>query len=907
MGKTLVIVESPTKARTIEKFLGSDYEIMASYGHIRDLPGNAAEIPLELKKQKWTRIGIDVEHDFAPLYIIPPEKEKRVKELQRAVKDATEILLATDEDREGESISWHLLEVLKPKVPVKRMVFHEITKSAIQEALKHPREIDSHLVHAQETRRIIDRLYGYTVSPLLWKKMGPRLSAGRVQSVAMRLLVQRERERMLFKTANFWDLKAEFSNFASKTKPEIFEAELTHIDSKRVATGKDFEQHTGLLKDKNEVVHLNNEDALKLRDRLLQATPKVTSIETKPYTQRPLPPFTTSTLQQDGSRKLGYAARRTMQIAQMLYENGFITYMRTDSTNLSQEAIDGSRNLIAREFGKEYVPTEPRIYKTKVKNAQEAHEAIRPAGSEFAHPDSVRAKLGTEAFKLYDLIWKRMLACQMKDAVGTRVVVSIEVDNTRFRASGKTIDFAGYLRAYVEGFDDPDAELADQEKILPKMFEGEALKTEKLEALGHDTQPPARFTEGSLIKELERLGIGRPSTWATIVDVVLSRAYAFKKGTALVPTFLAQALTGLMEKNFTNLMDYEFTAKLEDDLDAIARGEAENIGYLKKFYFGNGHPGLQTMVENGEKNIDPREVNGLPLGVNAEGKTIEIRIGRYGPFITNGEDRASVPDSIAPDELNLEVALKVLEDAKKGPQSLGEFDGKAVYLKKGRFGPYLQLGEMVEGEDKPKMTSLLPGMKPEEVDYDIAVKLLQLPKTLGIHPETGEEIILFNGRYGPYVKCGKDNRTVPIEEMPPLTLTLDQAIELFSRQKTRGGKTIAKSKILKALGEHPTSKKPIVIKDGKYGAYITDGETNATLPEGIDPEQFTIAEALTLLETRAAMGSRKKKRGAAPSKKAAPVAKSKVVKEAKPEVEKKTSAASKKKNAKTEDKVRLDK
>jgi DNA topoisomerase-1 len=896
MVKTLVIVESPTKARTIEKFLGSDYEVMASYGHVRDLPGNASEIPLAIKKEKWTRLGINVDKDFDPLYIIPSEKEKRVKELQRAMKDADEILLATDEDREGESISWHLLEVLQPKVPVKRLVFHEITKSAIQESLRSTREIDTNLVRAQETRRIIDRLYGYSVSPLLWKKMGPRLSAGRVQSVAMKLLVDRERERMRFKTANFWDLKAQFETISKQQNVESFEAELTHVSGKRVATGKDFDANTGLLKDNDDIVHLKNEDAIKLRDRLLKATPQVSQIETKPYSQKPSPPFTTSTLQQEASRKLGFAARRTMQVAQMLYENGYITYMRTDSTNLSEEAINGSRNLITREFGKEFIPTEPRIYKTKVKNAQEAHEAVRPAGSDFTHPDTVKAKLGIEAFKLYDLIWKRMLACQMKDATGTRVVVSIELDSTRFRASGKTIEFPGFLRAYVEGFDDPDAELADQERILPKMVEGESLKTEKLDAIGHDTQPPARFTEGSLIKELERLGIGRPSTWATIVDVVLSRSYAFKKGTALIPTFLAQALTGLMEKNFTNLMDYEFTAKLEDDLDAIARGEAENISYLRKFYFGNGHPGLQAMVENGEKTIDPREVNGLPLGQSEDGRTVEIRIGRFGPFITDGENRASVPDSIAPDELNLSVAIKVLEDAKKGPQSLGEIDGKPAYLKKGRFGPYLQLGDMVEGEEKPKMSSLLPNQKPDEVTFEIAKKLLELPKSLGNHPELGEEIILSNGRYGPYVKCGKDNRTIPMEEFPPLALTLEQAIDLFSRQKTRGGRTVQQSKIIKELGVDNQSKKKIVIKSGKYGDYVTDGETNATLPEGVDIEQFTIVEALALIESRAAAGGRKKKGGA---KKAAAPKEAKPVKEKK-EVVKKAPAKKKAKKADTE-------
>lgn len=867
MGKKLVIVESPTKARTIEKFLGKDFEVMASYGHVRDLPNNAAEIPPEIKKEKWSRLGVNVDDNFTPLYIIPSEKEKRVKEIQKALKNADELLLATDEDREGESISWHLLDVLKPKVPVKRLVFHEITKAAIAEAIQSPRDIDENLVRAQETRRIIDRLYGYSVSPLLWKKVGPRLSAGRVQSVAMRLLVERERERIRFVSATFWDLKAQFSKSGSDLPSDQFEAELTHVGQKRVALGKDFDPNSGKLKNNDDVIHLIGDAAVKLKEKLLKATPKVLQIETKPYTTKPSPPFTTSTLQQEASRKLGFAARRTMQVAQMLYENGFITYMRTDSTNLSEEALTGSRKLIASEFGSEFVYPEPRIYKTKVKNAQEAHEAIRPAGEDFAHPEAVRSRLGTEAFKLYDLIWKRMLACQMKDAAGTRVVVQIEVEDARFRASGKTIDFPGFLRAYVEGYDDPDAELAEQERILPKLAQGEALDTKSLEALEHFTQPPPRYTEGSLIKELERLGIGRPSTWATIVDVVLSRDYAFKKGTALVPTFLAQALTALMENNFKVLMDYEFTAKLEDDLDAIARGEAENISYLRKFYFGNGHPGLQKLVENGEKNIDPRAVNGLPLGSDAEGRTVEVRIGRFGPFISNGEDRASVPDSIAPDELNLEVALKVLEEARKGPQALGTHDGLPVYLKKGRFGPYIQQGDMVEGGEKPKMCSLLPGMKPEDVTFEVAKELLKFPKTIGKLEENGEDVIVLNGRYGPYIKCGTDNRTIPLEEFSPTTLTIEQAKELFSRPKTRGGRTSSQPKTIKTLGEHPDTKAAVVIKSGRYGLYVTDGDVNASLPEGSDHEVLTLPDALALLEARAAKGGGKKRRGA---KKAAP-------------------------------------
>lgn len=858
MKKKLVIVESPTKARTIEKFLGKEFEVMASYGHVRDLPNNAAEIPAQYKKEKWSRLGINLDDDFTPLYIIPSEKEKRVKEIQKAVKDSEELLLATDEDREGESISWHLVEVLKPKVPVKRLVFHEITKSAIAESIRNPRAIDENLVKAQETRRIVDRLYGYTVSPLLWKKMGPRLSAGRVQSVAMKLLVERERERISFRSATYWDLKGVFQK-----NSDPFDVELTHVGGKRVAIGKDFEPNTGKLKETDSVVHLTDESAPMLRERLLGKTPKVAQIETKPYSTKPSPPFTTSTLQQEASRKLGFAARRTMQVAQMLYENGFITYMRTDSTNLSQEALDGAKKLIISEFGSEFASAEVRVYKTKVRNAQEAHEAIRPAGEDFAHPTAVRDKLGVEAWKLYDLIWKRMLACQMKDATGTRVSVQIELDDCKFRASGKTIDFPGFLRAYVEGFDDPEAELADQERILPKMAEGDQLQIASLEALEHMTQPPARYTEGSLIKELERLGIGRPSTWATIVDVVLSRMYAFKRGTALIPTFLATALTGLLEQNFDTLMDYEFTAKLEDDLDAISRGEAENVQYLKKFFYGNGHPGLQDLVTRGEQTIDPRIVNGIPIGTDSEGRTVEVRIGRYGPFITNGEDRSSVPDSIAPDELSLQRAIDILIEAKKGPESLGAHPeaGLPVYLKKGRFGPYIQLGDMVEGGEKPKMASLLPGISPDQVDLELAIKLLSLPKSLGIHPELKEEVFVFNGRFGPYIKCGTDNRTIPLDEFSPLEMTMEQAQELLSRQKTRGGRSIAKPKNLKDLGKHPTSDAPVVIKSGRYGPYVTDGETNASLPSGTEPDDVTLDLAVSLLEARVAAGGGKKKKG----------------------------------------------
>jgi len=853
MPKRLVIVESPTKARTIEKFLGKDYEVLASYGHIRDLPNNAAEIPESVKKEKWSRIGINIEKEFEPLYVIPDKKKKQVSELKKALKDADELLLATDEDREGESISWHLLEVLNPKIPTKRLVFHEITKEAIKHALDSTREIDQSLVKAQETRRIVDRLFGYSVSPLLWKKMKPKLSAGRVQSVAIRLLVERERERIKFKAATFWDLAGLFSKKGSNELSDQFEAELTHVGGKRVASGKDFDPHTGKIDAKADVVLLDNERAQKLKEQLLTQKAVVTSVEEKPYTQKPSPPFTTSTLQQEGSRKLSFSARRTMQVAQVLYENGFITYMRTDSTTLSEEALSGARNLIERDFGKEFLYPEPRIYKTKVRNAQEAHEAIRPAGAEFTPMQTVMAKLGPEAFKLYELIWKRTIASQMKDASGMRIGVHVNCGDGTFRASGKTIEFPGFLRAYVEGSDDPDSDLADREKILPKLSKDEVLDLKSIETLEHTTQPPARFTEGSLIKELERLGIGRPSTWATIVDLVLSRDYAFKKGTALVPTFLASAVIGLMERYFTHLVDYEFTARLEDDLDAISRGEAEDRSYLQQFYFGNGHPGLQTLVKGGEEKIDPRDVCGVPIGTDEGGKNIEVRIGRWGPFISDGEHRAGLPDMVAPDELSMERAQQLLADAAKGPETLGNDPATSlpIYLKKGRFGPYIQLGDMVEGGDKPKMASLLSGMLPGEVTFETALALLSLPRSLGKHPETGEDILAANGRYGPYIRAGTDTRSIPSDDgMTPLSITLEQAVEILKQPKRRGRQSTPKS--LREIGPHPVSQAMISLKSGRYGPYVTDGTINASLHRGMDPQSISVQDAVNLLDARAA-------------------------------------------------------
>jgi DNA topoisomerase-1 len=891
MSKRLVIVESPTKARTIEKFLGKDFEVLASYGHVRDLPNSAAEIPAAIKKQKWSRLGVNVDSEFSPLYIVPSDKEKRVNELKRAVKNASEVYLATDEDREGESISWHLLEVLEPKVPVKRLVFHEITKKAIEESLSNARTIDENLVKAQETRRIIDRLYGYSVSPLLWKKMVPRLSAGRVQSVAIRLLVQRERERARFRPADYWDLKAVFEAASDKTIP--FEAQLTHVAGKRVASGKDFDPNTGQLFKKDDVVLLDQTTAEGLVAALSQSQAKVEEVESKPFTQRPYPPFTTSTMQQEANRKLGFGAKRTMAVAQTLYENGFITYMRTDSTTLSDEALSASRSLIAREFGKEFLPDTARIYKTKVKNAQEAHEAIRPAGAEFTPIATVRDRLGQEAARLYEMIWKRTMASQMRDAEGTRVSVSIGVKDATFRASGKTISFPGFLRAYVEGSDDPEADLAEQERNLPPMKQGDNVAARSYDALKHTTQPPARYTEGSLIKELEKLGIGRPSTWATIVDVVLSRDYAFKKGTALVPTFLAIGVIGLLENYFTHLVDYEFTANLEDDLDAISRGEKDNLQKLNAFYFGIGsdNDGLKDLVQSGEEKIDPREVCGIKLGKDSQGKDVEVRIGRYGPFLSNGETRAGLPDSLSFDELTAEKAEGLLAEAAKGPESLGvdPTTNLPVYLKKGRFGPYVQLGDMVEGGDKPKMASLIAGTPTESVTLELALQLLSFPRNLGKNPENNEDIFVYRGKFGPYIKCADENRTVPADESP-LTVTIERALELLKQPRTRG-RAANQPKTLKDLGKHPTSGESVVIKSGRYGPYVTDGTINASLPQGGDPETLTMTEAVALLEARAAKAPVKKKRATKAKTKPAKAAKAPAAKKAKAAPKKKKAAA----------------
>jgi DNA topoisomerase I len=880
-GKTLVIVESPTKAKTITKFLGKEYTVTASNGHIRDLPNSASEIPARLKKEPWAKMGVNIEKDFEPLYIIPPKKKDQVKKLKEAIANASSLLLATDEDREGESISWHLLDTLSPKIPVKRLVFHEITKDAIKKSLDNARDIDMNLVRAQETRRVVDRLFGYEVSPILWKKIAPKLSAGRVQSVAIRLLVERERERIAFRSAEYWDIKADCLKPSTK---EGFEAELTHLDDSRIASGKDFDPANGKLKSSDKVTLLGEKEAKALAERLKSIDALVDTVEEKPYTTTPPAPFVTSSLQQEANRKLRFSAQRTMRTAQQLYENGFITYMRTDSTTLSQEALTAARNFISSEYGSEYLPKEARVYATKVKNAQEAHEAIRPAGASFTPPEEVRAALGEEAFKLYDLIWKRTVASQMENARGTYISVTLKADNAQFRSSGKTITFPGFLRAYVEGSDDPEAELADKEKLLPKLVKGESVSFSELHPLSHTTQPPARYTEGSLIRELEKRGIGRPSTWASVVEVVLSRQYAFKKGTALVPSFTAMAVVNMLEKHFEILLDYDFTARLEDDLDAISRGECENIGYLKSFYFGNGHPGLKDLVTKGVEDIDPREINGITLGKDESGTEVEVRVGRYGPFVSNGTQRASVPENLCPDEVTLEKAIELLVTAEKGPESIGthEETGLPMYLKVGRYGPYIQLGES-DGEEKPKMASLLRGMSLEEVTPEIATKLLSMPRTLGAHPESGDKVLSKLGPYGPYVECGKERRTIPADGPSPLEINLEQALHLLSQPKTRGRGAAAAS-ALKQLGDDPVSGNKVELKSGRYGPYITNGVVNASVPKGIDPMNFPLEEALTLLREREAVAPEKKTKKKASAKKKAP--------------EKKKSSAEKKSTAK---------
>jgi len=842
MAKKLVIVESPAKAKTIAGYLGSDYVVESSIGHIRDLPNRASEIPERLKKEPWARLGVDVEKDFEPLYVVDSDKKGKVAELKQLLKGADELLLATDEDREGEAIAWHLLEVLQPKVPVRRMVFHEITREAIQRALGETRAIDERLVDAQETRRILDRLYGYEVSPVLWKKVMPRLSAGRVQSVALRLVVERERERRAFVSAGYWDIKGLFD-------PGSFEARLAALDGKRVAQGRDFAQD-GTLKSAD-LARLDEATARELAAELEGVTFAVRSADEKPYTRRPAPPFMTSTLQQEASRKLRYTSQTTMRVAQRLYENGYITYMRTDSTTLSETALAAARAQAVELYGADSIPPEPRRYARKVKNAQEAHEAIRPAGDSFRTPKQLERELNRDELALYDLIWKRTLASQMADARGLTVSLRLGATapggrDAEFSASGTVITFRGFLAAYEESRDE-DAE-QEEERPLPHLKPGDELKALELEPEGHATTPPSRYTEASLVQALEERGIGRPSTYASIIGTILDRGYVFKRGTALVPAFLAFAVIGLLEQHFGRLVDYGFTAQMEDDLDRIAAGDEQRVDWLRHFYFGDGNgEGLHELVSD-ISDIDARAVNSLPVG---EG--IMLRVGRYGPYVERGDERASVPEDLAPDELTLEKAEELLS-APSGDRTLGTHPewGTEIAAKAGRYGPYVTEVLPEGATEKPRTASLFKTMSPETVTLEDAALLLSLPRTLGADPADGVEITAQNGRYGPYVKKGADSRSLESEEQL-FSITLEEALELLAKPKERRGRGAPKPP-LRELGPDPVSQKPVVLKEGRFGPYVTDGETNATLRRGDDPETVTIERAAELLADRRSKG-----------------------------------------------------
>ena len=911
--RRLVIVESPTKARKIAGYLGSNYIVESSRGHIRDLPRNAADVPAKYKSEPWARLGVNVEENFEPLYIISPEKKSTVAELKDLLKGVDELYLATDGDREGEAIAWHLLETLKPRVPVKRMVFHEITEPAIRAAAEDPRDLDNALVDAQETRRILDRLYGYEVSPVLWKKVAPKLSAGRVQSVATRIIVQRERERMAFRSAGYWDVTAELDASVSDAQatPPTFTAKLNTVDGRRVAAGRDFDSLGGLKKP-DEVLVLDESAANALALGLRGAQLQVASVEQKPYTRRPYPPFMTSTLQQEAGRKLRFSSERTMSIAQRLYENGYITYMRTDSTTLSQSAINAARTQAQQLYGEEYVHPSPRQYTRKVKNAQEAHEAIRPAGDVFATPGQLHSALDTDEFRLYELIWQRTVASQMADARGTTLSLRIagqasSGEQVVFNASGRTITFAGFLKAYVESLDEQaGGEADDAESRLPNLTQGQRVDAKGLTADGHTTSPPARYTEASLIKALEDLGIGRPSTYSSIIKTIQDRGYVHKKGSALVPSWVAFAVIGLLEQHFARLVDYDFTAAMEDELDEIAAGNERRTNWLSNFYFGGEHGvdgsiaragGLKKLVGGNLEEIDARVVNSIKLFDDAEGRAINVRVGRNGPYLERmvadpdnpGEvkpQRANINDELTPDELTLELAEKLFATPQEG-RSLGvdPETGHEILARDGRYGPYVtevlpeppddgeagataKKGKKPTGP-KPRTGSLLRSMDLETVTLEDALKLLSLPRVVGVDPASGEEITAQNGRYGPYLKRGTDSRSLATEEQM-FDITLDEALKIYSEPKRRGRQGAA-TPPLRELGNDAASGKPMVIKDGRFGPYVTDGETNASLRKGDDVMSITDERASELLADRRARGPVKKKAAAkkAPAKKTA--------------------------------------
>jgi len=846
MPKRLVIVESPAKARTIAGYLGPEFVVESSVGHIRDLPDSAAEIPERYKGEAWARLGVDVEHGFEPLYVVDPDKKKTVAQLRKELADADELLLATDEDREGEAIAWHLLEVLKPKVPARRMVFHEITRDAIERALDETRDVDERLVDAQESRRILDRLYGYEVSPVLWKKIMRGLSAGRVQSVATRLVVERERERMAFRAAEWWDLLATFD-------PESFEARLVSVDGQRVATGRDFGPDGKL---RGEARQLDEATARALAKALDGASFHVARVERKPYGRRPSPPFMTSTLQQDASRKLRFSAQTTMRLAQRLYENGYITYMRTDSTTLSESALTAAREQAASLFGADHVPPEPRRYERKVKNAQEAHEAIRPSGDHFRTPQEVRSELSPDEHALYELIWMRTIASQMKDAQGQTVSLRIAGESTtgervEFGASGTVITFRGFLAAYEEGRDDDrPAKDDDEERRLPNLAEGDSVELRALEPQGHETSPPARFTEATLVRTLEELGIGRPSTYASILGTILDRGYVFKRGTALVPAFLAFSVVALLEQHFGRLVDYDFTARMEDDLDRIAAGDEHRVEWLGRFYFGDGTGGLHELVSDLGA-IDAREINSLEIGDG-----IVLRVGRYGPYLERDGKRASVPEELAPDELTVERAEELLAQP-SGDRELGTDPetGLPIVARTGRYGPYVTEVLPEDTKEKPRTASLFKTMSLDTIALDDALRLLQLPRVVGV-AEDGEEVVARNGRYGPFVQKGKESRSLETEE-ELFTIDLPGALARLAQPRQRRGQRAA-TKPLRELGTDPVGGREIVLKEGRFGPYVTDGETNASLRKGDDPETVTLDRAVELLAERRAKGPAKR-------------------------------------------------